>query len=66
MSSDRNAVLVAVECECCSSWDQTHNTPLVGNYHRQIDVWRCDKCGEPCSNMRCKGFQAASFEDGAR
>jgi len=58
--------LVGVKCGCCRSFDKTHNLPLVGNYRRRIEVWRCDQCGEPCANKRCDGYQSASFEDGAR
>lgn len=58
--------LVGVKCECCRNPDKTQNLMLVGHYRRLIEVWRCDKCGQPCSNRRCDGFQAGSFEEGAR
>jgi len=63
MTIEDPRLLVGVKCACCQNFDKTQMTDMVGNWRRLIEVWRCDRCGQPCSNRLCNGFQTEKFED---
>lgn len=55
------STLVAVLCTCCQSFDKTQNTPMVGYFRRQAEIWRCAECTQPCTNRMCSGFQTETL-----
>lgn len=49
-------VCVTIRCKCCRHVMKTQNTPVIEKgYWREVRVWLCDRCEEPCTNGLCRG-----------